>query len=594
MADDILSIKTSRIKQPYFFPIEVPIAVWDNGFDEGEDMRKDGKFKLIATIAMVCAVIQGLGTSASAADRKSPNREILHRQAMEESLVPVRPGIPGRIPFWNRYAIQFMYAPAFDFQEVEGAINYRFSVHSPASGKDYMFVAAKPWEALSPIWRDLPVGYLFMRVEGLNRRGDSIGIAGSRNFYRAAVFHGPYGAPVSEYRQSARRALRSLFRQKYIQRWKKDGKPDPDSNGLFSYPSKIIGGIVDSMLIHAKLSSGSEAAEALGIAKIAARYLMEISEPAGSPLEFFPPTYAGGRFSADRQGQIMVPEAAKVGNIYLDLFAATKDEMFLKAAEGIADTYLRTQTGGGTWPLMVESNTGKPLTENVCIPVENLFLFDRLIVHYHLDRYQSARDKVFRWLMDHPMRTFDWAGQFEDQSVAAPEYNNLTQHEAVSFSIYLFDHCRDDPFYLRRAEELLRFAEDQFVIWEQPLNPKPKSGAIDRNSDHWLRIPCALEQYHYYVPIDASAAKMILGFTKAYKVTGNSLYRAKACSLADSMTRVQVDKGPNAGLYMVAWADMYRDERHKPFTYYWVNCLVHDVRALLALDEVLAGEARKK
>jgi hypothetical protein len=44
---------------------------------------------------------------------------------------------------------------------------------------------------------------------------------------------------------------------------------------------------------------------------------------------------------------------------------------------------------------------------------------------------------------------------------------------------------------------------------------------------------------------------------------------------------------------MVAWADMYRDERHKPFTYYWVNCLVHDVRALLTLDEVLAGEARK-
>ena len=556
-------------------------------------MKKDRKFKQAKMIAVFCAAIQGLCAAVSAMERKPPSREILHRQAMEESLVSVRPGVPGRVPFWNRYAIQFMYAPSFDFQEVAGAINYRFTVRSAADGKDYMFVAAKPWEALSPIWRDLPVGYLFLRVEGLNRRGDAIGVAGSRNFYRAAVFRGPYGTPDSEYRQSARRALKSLFRQRYIQRWKRDGKPDPDSNGLFSYPSKIIGGIVDGMLIQAKLSSGAESKDALGIARIAARYLMEISEPAGSPLEFFPPTYAGGRFSADRLGQIMVPEAAKVGNIYLDLFDATKDSSFLKAAMAIADTYVKTQTVGGTWPLMVEANTGKPLTKNVCIPVENLILFDRLIVQYRLDRYRSARDKVFRWLMDNPLRTFDWAGQFEDQSVVAPEYNNLTQHEAVSFAMVLFDHCREDSSYLRRAEELVHFAEDQFVVWEQPLNPKPRSGAIDRNSDHWLRIPCALEQYHYYVPIDASAAKMILGFTKAYQATGNPLYRAKACSLADSMTRVQVEEGPNDGLYMVAWADMYRDERHKPFTYYWVNCLVHDVRALLALDEVLAGEARK-
>lgn len=549
------------------------------------------KLEWTTALAVFCAAAQWLGAETSEFRKSSLNREILHKRAVEESLVPVRPGVPGRIPFWNRYAIQFMYAPGFDFQEIEGAVNYRFTVR--ADGKDYVFVAAKPWEALSPIWRDLPVGYLFLRVEGLDRRGDAIGTAGSRNFYRAAVFHGPYGAPDSAYRQSARNALKSLFRQKYIRRWKKDGKPDFDSNGLFSYPNKIIGGIVDGMLIHAALASGAEAAEALGIAKIAAKYLMEISEPAGSPFEFFPPTYAGGRFSADRQGQIMVTEAAKAGNVYLDLFDATKDHMFFKAAENIADTYVKTQTGGGTWPLMVEANMGKPLTKNVCIPVETLVLFDRLTVQYRLDRFRSTRDAVFRWLMDHPLRTFDWAGQFEDQSVVAPEYNNLTQHGAVAFAMYLLDHRREDSSYVKRAEELIRFAEDQFVVWEQPLNPKPQSGAIDRNSDHWLRIPCVLEQYHYYVPIDASAAKMILGFTKAYQVTGNPLYRAKACSLADSMTRVQVDEGPNAGLYMVAWADMYRDERHKPFTYYWVNCLVHDVRALLTLDEVLAGEARK-
>jgi len=80
---------------------------------------------------------------------------------------------------------------------------------------------------------------------------------------------------------------------------------------------------------------------------------------------------------------------------------------------------------------------------------------------------------------------------------------------------------------------------------------------------------------------------MIVGFTKAYEATGKVLYLAKARSLADSMTLIQVDEGPNAGLYLTAWARMYKAEWQKPFSYYWVNCLVHDVRALLDLEEVL-------
>ena len=92
---------------------------------------------------------------------------------------------------------------------------------------------------------------------------------------------------------------------------------------------------------------------------------------------------------------------------------------------------------------------------------------------------------------------------------------------------------------------------------------------------------------HYFTPIDASAAKMVWGFTKAFEATGDPLHLAKARSLADSIARVQVPAGPNAGLYLTAWATIYRDEWHKPFDYYWVNCLMYDVKALLDLDAVL-------
>jgi hypothetical protein len=55
------------------------------------------------------------------------------------------------------------------------------------------------------------------------------------------------------------------------------------------------------------------------------------------------------------------------------------------------------------------------------------------------------------------------------------------------------------------------------------------------------------------------------------------------------MTLVQVDEGPNAGLYLTAWAKMDKDEWRKPLSYYWVNCLVHDVRALLALSKQIVS-----
>jgi hypothetical protein len=544
-------------------------------------------------IAVMGLIAIGVAVSAAAEGIKLPSREILHKQAVEESLSPIHPGVLGKVPFWNRYSLQFMYAPAFDFKNVSGAEKYRFTVHSVALGKDFTFLSANPWDALSPIWRDIPVGYVTLKVVGVNGQGEEVGVAGSREFYRAAEFRGPYGKPKLEYHASARLALESLYRQKYVQNWKGGGKPDHSTNKLYSYPSKIVGGVFGSMVIYSALTTGKESSDALDIAKIAAKYLIGTSEPAGSPYEFFPPSYGGGYFLPKLVGRIMTIEASRTAVSYLDLYDATKDDMFFRAATDIADTYVKNQTEEGTWSLMVDAKSGKPVTPNLCLPVENLMLFDRLIQQYHLERFQNARDKCFRWLMDNPMRTYNWSGQFEDQTMGAVEYHNLTEHDAVLMGIYLFEHHKENRSYVKWAEELIRFGEDQFVVWEQPLNANPDGGKKIRNSENWLPYPCVLEQYHYYVPICASASKMIVGFTKAYEVTGNTLYLAKACSLANSLTLVQMDEGPNAGLYLTAWGIEARKQWNKPFEYYWVNCLMRDVRAMLFLGDALCNEGIK-
>src|SRR5262245_16301909 len=103
-------------------------------------------------------------------------------RAEDESLIPIRPGLPGKAPFWNENAKQFIWPPAFDFESVEGATSYRMTANS--SGKSFTFEAKEPWASLAPIWRDLVVGPTKLTVEALNGQGEVIGVAGTRQFHR--------------------------------------------------------------------------------------------------------------------------------------------------------------------------------------------------------------------------------------------------------------------------------------------------------------------------------------------------------------------------------------------------------------------------
>src|SRR5438067_2333420 len=87
-------------------------------------------------------------------------------ESKRESRSPIRPGAPGKAPFWNENAKQFIWAPAFDFKPVKGAKLYRFTATSN-SGKSLYFEATKPWAPLTPIWNDLPVGSIDLKVEAL-------------------------------------------------------------------------------------------------------------------------------------------------------------------------------------------------------------------------------------------------------------------------------------------------------------------------------------------------------------------------------------------------------------------------------------------
>ncbi len=525
-----------------------------------------------------------------------------HETALQASLLPVRPGIPGKTPFWNGYAKRFIYVPSFDFKTIAGSANYKFTAISDVTTKSYTFTAKEPWALLTPVWEELPTGLVYLKVEGLDKDGNKTGIAGAKMFYKAAVFNGPYRPAFTDYRSAVIKNFRSLLKQEYYSRWETDTVPSPEYM-RYCYPSKMMASIIQGMCLYSGLSE-KDSARALRIAGHAAKYLLGISLPPGTPLAYFPPTYLdlpnSTAVARRRKDQIMMFYPAVVGDAYLDLFKLTGDKDYLDASVKIGQTYVNTLLPEGTWPMMVWIDSGQPVEENRIVPTDIIGFLNRLAGLSGQSRFDKAAGKAFQWIMRNPMATFNWEAQFEDMGYSK-DYSNLERGKALSFAGILLSRSEKHPEYVKMAEELIRFAEDQFIVWEQPLpremfrkDERPIPGIMFQTAKYFT--PCVLEQYGYYTPIDASAASAIFAFKKAWEVTGKDLYLAKAIALANNLTVAQELDGGIFPTYMMDLTGHERYDESSTGNYRngvwtgWINCATISSAALFELDKTLKGE----
>lgn len=95
-----------------------------------------------------------------------------------------------------------------------------------------------------------------------------------------------------------------------------------------------------------------------------------------------------------------------------------------------------------------------------------------------------------------------------------------------------------------------------------------------RNVDEWI-TPSVMEQYSYYVPIDDSGSKLMMGYLIAYRKTGEKLYWAKAVELANAMTFAQL---PENGQYPTYW---WKSSLHDEG---WINCAYNDIIMMMEMD----------
>jgi maltose/maltodextrin transport system substrate-binding protein len=532
-------------------------------------------------LLVICAttLVTGAAHTSRAATAAADNLTSYGKVAWEESATPVRPGVPGEVPFWNMHAKRFIFAPAFDFKEVANAKKYRFDVTSGKTSETVTFEADKPYAPLSPVWTQVPVGGFIVTVVGLNDDGSTAGVAGETSSYRAAPFNGIYNHPPElPLPESATLALNSLLKKDYVQYWFEHKEPDHGYR-LYQYPSKIYSALCIGGITQAQLTTGTEEGKrAEELARIIADYMLSIRFPVGSAYEYHVPTYYGPRVKNLKKEHMklenhMVTMGVDAGTAFLDLYDLVGDAKYLDAAKKIAETYVKTQNDDGTWPLFVRWESGESATPLIAIPTAMVNYFDRLRKDYGMQGLEEPTKKALDYVMANPVKTYNWLGQFEDIT-PRPDYVNLSREQACELAMYLMRNKGD----IKLAEELIRFSEDQFVIWEQP-RPIPNKKNPGFRSENWI-TPSVHEQYVFWFPVGRAAGIMIDTYWEAYKATGKELYLAKAKSIANSFPEMQKHHDGDYITFFTPAKTMN----------FWLNSVVYPSKVLMNLDKNIKAE----
>lgn len=536
--------------------------------------------KSFSAAAVLCCILLMAGCAGNKSTAPELDYEALNAQALEEYLQPVHPGVRGQVPFWNKFATKYIYAPAFDFDDVENAVGYTYTAE--AGGQFFIFGNESPRADLGEIWQEMPVGPVELTVQAYDGEGEPLGEPQKCSFEKDNPFCGPYDPAPIGYREAAIRTAKALHDSPIGQSWAKPGKPDT-TYFYNCYACKIWSGIAQTECFLAREVPEYRDA-ALQIARNACDGLMAFSQPEGAPLAFFPPTYYYGdnweakssvlRFN---RGKTMFLEATYAANALLDLYDLTKEQKYFDHAVGIAKTYQKLQAQDGSWPVKVILETAEPVNNARCLPADILMLANRLKVKYGVEGFEEMVEKGDKWMWDNTISEFKFDGQFEDVPIEDKvPYQNLTHCTAGDCMEYLMTKPVFEKSDLKTCIEIARWAEDQFTRWHSKVE---KDADALSATEGVFTSPFVFEQYSWKNPVDASIAKVANNFMHIYHKTGDLLCLAKAKALVDTLIKIQ---DPETGT-MPTIPDS--DTKYSPDDI-WANCVYYSIGTLMRMADI--------
>ena len=446
---------------------------------------------------------------------------------------------------WNVHATRFVDPPTWTWDPVPGVARYRVRF---APSRRMAIDAEAPDTAFSMagVWDELPDGQIDLVVEGLDETGrESCMPSWPKRFYKVPGFDGLRQEPL-DWREAARRNIAYLLEpardpdEPYEVGWPRccwSSFEDTITGQRFrlAYPASNHPQFPMAFLYFAdEFPDNPLRDEARHQARRYGEWLLEHRLPEDWTCGGFPySTSEDGRQSGGKEGEaITLFRSASVGEAMVQLWKAFGEDRFLDYAQHLAATLVRMQREDGTWPYRVNPRDGSVVQDYTSDTIGPARLFAELEALEPDPTYAEARRRAVGWMLDNPVRTHLWQGQFEDFAENVP-YENLEHLDADELVRYLVWFRDEIPGAVDIALDIQRWVEDQFVVWQPETSPVPVE----------CITPGVLEQYLCYWPMENYNSYLVMSLMALHQATSDDTHLDKAVAIANAVVRSQYENG---------------------------------------------------
>jgi len=513
---------------------------------------------------------------------------------------------------WNAHAVQFIDPPVFDLLYLPGTKEFQARV---VQGSAAWTVSSRaPRIDLATIWNRIAVRKFALELSWVDSHGKVLAVETSARV-KAPDFQG-FAEPPMDWGAAADRASaylmrvadsgRAPYREPGVPVWIWSAAspcpvPTPESLGpgyriadyrhYFeyrariwpeghgeSYPGCIVPAIIYGMLAHAE-ARRSDAPTALRLARAAGDWVLSHRLPESGALPLFPfSTIARGRyFGGIEASSVNLLRASWIALSLVRLTEGCGDAQYLEYARHIARITAGFQAPDGSFPYRVDPSTGT-IVEAFCTGAIQFTLLVDALAPYGIEApLLMAAERALQWMAAYPAATRQWQGGYEDIA-ESPPYRNLTHWEA---QLLIWRLCRTrerDPSFIPLARSVLRFVEDQFVLFgpESEAHPVP------------VRGPLLFEQYLCWWPMEGHTGYYIHSLLELHAATGEPVFLEKAKAAANAICAQQFEDGSFS-----SWGTRWVNEGRTSgldcgHTWYNMNAVAS--AALYRLDAYLHGQ----
>ena len=449
---------------------------------------------------------------------------------------------------WNHFARRFIEAPVFRLCEPFGPhplANF-WRLELKQDGVTQVIENNKPVFDTVGVWPKFnSKSWIFANVTEFDRTlhwtlvnrslGAFPGTGCVGKFAKAPDWEDHEETPL-DYAASVRRNLewfdslenhpKATYREKGMPAWWWHAAEGGDPvNGDFlpgSFPGLASAG-VRALLLTAKVCP-DRAAHCRQIARAIGDWLLKNRNPMTVPVPGLPYTaMREGKFEYSAMGNaINVSRSAFPGGAMILLYQHTGEHKYLEYAQHIAGVLLRFLRDDGSLPYRVDPQTGAVVEEYTCGTMSVAQFFQSLNNVAPDPRWQGGVERITRWLIEHPLRDFNWKACYEDIEEKRP-YSNLTGMDALAGVRLL---CSQGE--TAHAQKLFRWVEDQFVNFGDELSQKFPTFC-----------PSVREQWMCDFPMEGHSSNYAASCWEMHRVTGDATYRRKGIATLNAIIKSQ-------------------------------------------------------